>query len=169
MLVRPTADILAEATGRVSSARTCLIGVDGPSGSGKSTFARRIALFAGAPVIEIDGFVSWQNFAGWWPRFEREVLVPLAEGRDIRYQVRDWTNDEFDDWLNGFKQLPWAPLIVIEGVTCTRSTAGHALTIRVWVEVEADVRLQRGIARDGESHRGLWLEWMRAEAEFRRN
>ena len=41
-----------------------LVGVDGPSGSGKSTLATRLAARAPAPVVEIDDFVSWSDFAG---------------------------------------------------------------------------------------------------------
>jgi dephospho-CoA kinase len=51
-------------------------------------------------------------------------------------------------------------------VTCTRVAAGTAVTFRVWVEADANVRLQRGMARDGESQRHLWLKWMNDEALF---
>jgi hypothetical protein len=37
--------------------------------------------------------------------------------------------------------------------------------VRVWVEAPDDVRLQRGLARDGEAMRPQWLAWMRAEAD----
>jgi uridine kinase len=36
-----------------------VVGVDGPSGSGMSVLAARLAARAGAPVVEIDDFVSW--------------------------------------------------------------------------------------------------------------
>ena len=72
-----------------------LIGVDGPSGAGKSVLAARLAARSSAPVVAIDDFVSWSDFAGWWPRFDRQVLTPLLSGADARYQVRDWANDEF--------------------------------------------------------------------------
>lgn len=48
-----------------------IVGIDGPSGSGKSTLAGKLAPLLNAPVIPIDDFVSWNNFAGWWPRFNR--------------------------------------------------------------------------------------------------
>jgi cytidylate kinase len=40
------------------------------------------------------------------------------------------------------------------------------VTYRVWVEAPYDVRLARGIERDGESHRDLWLAWIAEEAAF---
>lgn len=143
-----------------------LVGVDGPSGSGKSTFARRLAARSQAPLIEIDDFVSWKSFAGWWPRLEKQVLVPLQSGSDAHYQVRDWKNDEFGTSLNGWKTVTWAPLVILEGVTCSRLAAADFLAFRIWVDAPPDLRLNRGVERDGETHRQLWLDWMKEEHRF---
>jgi hypothetical protein len=143
-----------------------LVGVDGPSGSGKSVLAARLAARASAPVVEIDDFVSWSDFAGWWPRFDRQVLTPLVSGAEARYQVRDWANDELGTSLDGWKTLAWAPLVILEGVTCTRQAAANRLAYTIWVEAPEDLRLQRGLARDGAHHRQLWVTWMDEEREF---
>ena len=143
-----------------------LIAIDGPAASGKTTISRPIAEELGAPIIEIDDFVSWADIAGWWPRFDEQVLAPLLSGRDAHYQVRDWQNDEFGDALAGWKTVAPHPFIVLEGVTCTRRAITGRLAVRVWVEAPADARLRRGIARDGETHRALWERWMREEAAY---
>lgn len=143
-----------------------IIGVDGPSGAGKSTLAGAVADHLRAPIVEIDDFVSWRQFDGWWPRFDAQVLGALLAGRDANYQVRDWVGDEFGDRLAGWKTLPWQHFVVFEGVTCTRAVAAAALACRVWVEAPAAERLRRGIARDGESHRKLWEAWMVDEERF---
>lgn len=143
-----------------------LIGIDGPSGSGKSTIARPVAEALEAPLIEIDDFVSWVDFAGWWPRFETQVLTPLLTGRTARYQVRDWEGDEFGDALAGWKRVAPHPFVVLEGVTCTRREIADRLAVRVWVDAPAHERLRRGIERDGERHRPLWERWMLEETEF---
>jgi uridine kinase len=157
-------EVLRDAAGRPAANGVRIVGVDGPSGSGKTTFARALAGAAGAPLVHCDDFVSWHDFAGWWPRFEAEVLAPLLAGRDATYRVRDWDGDELGDSLKGTKTTPAAPLVVVEGVTCTRR--GSPVTYAVWVEAPYDVRLARGIERDGESHRELWLRWMEEEATF---
>jgi uridine kinase len=164
--VRTYASIIDAARTRSGDAATCIIGVDGPSGSGKSTFARRVARLCNAPIIEMDDFVSWRSFAGWWPRFDRDVLGPLSRGESIRYRVRDWDNDEFGDGLGGFKEMPWSPLVIFDGITCTRAAAGQAIGLRVWVDAPRELRLQRGIDRDGESYRELWMDWIRQEDWF---
>ncbi len=58
------------------------------------------------------------------------------------------------------------PLVILEGVTCTRLAAAEHLTYRIWVEAPEDLRLYRGVRRDGESHRQLWVDWMREEQTF---
>ena len=142
-----------------------LIGVDGPSGSGKSTLAARLAARSSAPIVAVDDFVSWSDFAGWWPRFDRQVLTRLLSGADAQYQVRDWANDEFGTSLDGWKAVALTPLVILEGVTCTRVAAANRLAYTIWVEAPADLRLQRGLERDGTDHRQLWLTWMAEERE----
>jgi len=105
-----------------------IVGVDGPSGSGKSWLAARLSAALSAPIIEIDDFVSWDSFAGWWPRFDAQVLTPLLDGRDAVYQARDWT-DWYGSSLGGWKTQTWTSTLIVEGVTCTRrETVGRSLS-----------------------------------------
>jgi hypothetical protein len=94
------------------------------------------------------------------------VLTPLVAGADAHYQVRDWANDEFGTSLDGWKTVAWAPLVILEGVTCTRLAAAHRLAYKIWVEAPEDLRLRRGLERDGTDHRQLWLTWMAEEREL---
>ncbi len=145
-----------------------IIGIDGRSGSGKSFLAERLSALMAAPIIEIDDFVSWDCFAGWWPRFDEQVLAPLLAGRDARFQARAWQSDWYGSSLGAWKTQPWSPTVILEGVTCTRRDTIGRITYAVWVEAPAELRLARGLARDTE-HTGkeeLWARWMREEDEF---
>lgn len=142
-----------------------IVGVDGRSGSGKSTLAVPLAEALSAPLIPVDDFVSWGNFANWWPRFDQQVLAPLFAGRDAVYQQRDW-NDWTGDALGTWRTVSWAPVVVVEGVTCTRAVVADRLACRVWVDAPAAVRLTRGLDRDGSEHHRLWKQWMREEDSF---
>lgn len=142
-----------------------IVGVDGPAGSGKSTLAEPVARTLDAPLIQVDDFISWGDFAGWWPRFDREVIMPLVQGRDATYQQRDWS-DWLGDSLGPWRTVTWSPFVVIEGVTCTRAAVADVLACRVWVNATPQERLARGLTRDGAEHRNLWERWMREEDAF---
>jgi len=144
-----------------------IVGVDGPSGSGKSHLAGELAAALGAPIIEIDDFVSWGDFAGWWPRFDAQVLTPLLRGEDAVFQARDWT-DWHGDRLGGWKTQPWAPTMIFEGVTCTRRETVGLLAYAIWVEAPAPMRLARGMRRDTDfdDKEHLWSKWMVEEEAF---
>jgi uridine kinase len=57
------------------------------------------------------------------------------------------------------------PLLVVEGVGSASGPAGDLVTVLVWVEAPDDLRLRRGLARDGEALRPQWTRWMRDERE----
>ncbi len=144
-----------------------IVGIDGPSGSGKSHLARDLSATLNAPIIAIDDFVSWDDFAGWWPRFDAQVLTPLLRGEDARYQARDWT-DWYGNRLGEWKTQPWAPVVIFEGLTCTRRDTIGRLAYTIWVDAPAPLRLARGLARD-RSFAGaaqLWQKWMVEEEKF---
>ncbi len=158
-------DIVAAFSSRPAQG-TRIVGVDGPSASGKSSLTRRLLDRTDATLVEIDDFVSWTDFGGWWPRFDDQVLQPLLRGEDARYQIRDWQNDPNGSSLSGWKTAPWSPLVFFDGVTSTRRAVTDLLTYRIWVEAPAEIRLARGIERDGERARHLWLAWMEEERAF---
>ncbi len=154
------ADVLA------TPANPRLIGIDGPSGAGKSTLASRlVARLDSATLVETDDFVSWSK-TNWWPRFDQEVLEPLLHGRDASYQIRDWKGDEFGTSLGPWKTSFAAATIVMEGITCTRRAATARLNYAIWVEAPYELRLQRGLQRDGEDHRRLRLDTMSSQEKF---
>lgn len=144
-----------------------IVGIDGRSGAGKSFLASRLSILLAAPIIEIDDFVSWGCFAGWWPRFDEQVLCPLLAGHDATYQARDWT-DWYGSTLGSWKTQRWSPTVVLEGVTCTRRDTIGRLAYAIWVEAPAEMRLARGMARDTHfpGKEDLWKQWMREEDEF---
>ena len=100
---------------------------------------------------------------GWWPRFDNQVLQPLLQGEDAHYQVRDFENDPYGTSVGSWKTVPWSPLVIFDGVTCTRKAAADLLAYRIWVEAPEDARLARGLVRDYEEARHLWIRWMEDE------
>ena len=54
-------------------------------------------------------------------------------------------------------------MLLIEGVGSGNGAYHDAITCLVWVEAPPVVRLERGVARDGEHMRDQWLAWQKHE------
>ena len=146
-----------------SAGTTVVVGIDGCGGAGKSTLAAAIvARLPGSAVVHTDDFASWDNPTDWWPRLREQVLEPLAQGRPGRYQRYDWDARCLAEWHD-----VEAPIVIVEGVTATRIEFRPYLALRIWVEAPRELRLQRGLERDGPMAEPLWLEWMAAEDRYR--
>lgn len=147
--------------------RARVVAVDGGAGSGKSTFARSLAeALGGVPIVPMDDFLAWDDLTEFWPRFEREVLEPLFAGRSVRYQRRDWLNDNLGRGLGDFRDVPLCETLVLEGIGAGRRAVAGRLSYLVWVDAPAALRFERGLARDGEGARALWEGFMPGEQAF---
>lgn len=148
--------------------RTRLISVDGPAGSGKTTLADRIADRAEARglhtlVLHMDDlYDGWDGAVRGFGLLRDHVLKRLADGREGRYRRYDWH-------LNAYAELHVVPvtveLLIVEGVTSCDREADPWQSLRLWIEATNEVRLDRGIDRDGEALRDRWLDWMRWERD----
>lgn len=142
---------------------TRLIAIDGPGGAGKSSLARRLADHLGdAPVVHTDDFASWDNPLDWWPRLVEEVLEPLARNEAARYVRSNWEREEERTW----GEVAPSPFVILEGVSAFRQAFRPFLTYSIWIETPREVRLRRGLERDGEDARAQWEKWMAEEAAY---
>ncbi|WP_249380295.1 uridine kinase [Actinotalea sp. K2] len=138
-----------------------LVCVDGPAGAGKSTLAERLGQDLGATVIHMDDlYEGWSGLEGGWDRLEEQVLAPLASGRPARYQRYDWVEGAFAEW----RDVPVPEHLVVEGCGSAPRALGDRAVLVVWVEAPSELRLARGVARDGEEMRAEWLRWRDLEA-----
>lgn len=141
-----------------------IVGIDGCGGAGKTTFATRLSnALDGAPVIHTDDFASHEVPIEWWPRMLQLVIEPLLRGEPASYRPYDWNARRFAD--DAIMTEPH-DVVLIEGVGATRKAWRDKLASRIWVDCPRDLRLARGIERDGEELRDFWLEWMRAEDDY---
>lgn len=139
-----------------------LVCVDGPAGSGKTTLATGLAeQVAGARVVHMDDL-----FEGWdgLPRVDaqlRGLLDPLGQGRPGRYRRWDWHADR---WAEEVVVEP-SPLLVLEGVGAGSLVSAPWTSVLAWVEAPHDLRMRRGIERDGEAFAPYWEAWAAAEVD----
>jgi len=141
--------------------RTRLVCVDGPAGSGKSTLATQLALRFACQVVHLDDlYEGWEAGPdGGARRLGEWVLEPLAAGRAGRYRRYDWVRGEYAE----AHDVEPAPVLIVEGCGAAARQVDGRAALRVWVEADDAVRLERGLARDGADSRGHWLRWMADE------
>ncbi|MEU2658998.1 hypothetical protein ABZ615_27230 [Streptomyces sp. NPDC007325] len=137
-----------------------LVAVDGHAGSGKSTLAGRLAAaLGGAPVLRLDDLATHDELFAWTGRLREQVLEPLERGATARYHPYDWTLRRFGP----ARELPPAPVVLVEGVGSGRRELRPWLAWLLWMERPAGASWDRGRRRDGPEQAEFWDGWVMAE------
>jgi uridine kinase len=170
------ADLLVEAALRrpPGLGRTRLVCVDGPAGSGKTTLAdalveaaaHRAGQRAGPAAVPTVGTVLLHMddlYEGWsglndelTRRLERDVLAPLRAERAGRYRRYDWHRGRFAEE----HAVPVPELLLVEGCGSGAARYADATTLLIWVEAPRELRVRRGVERDGVGVLPHWRAWM---------
>jgi len=136
-----------------------LVGIGGHGAAGKSTLARQIHA---AQVVGTDEFWDGTDFE--LSRLRAEVFEPLLNGDEATYHAFSW---ELQAPLPEPCHVSPEGVIVIEGVCALHRLFREAYDLKVWVEAPRELRLARGLARDGEGARRIWEEtWMPNEDRY---
>lgn len=142
---------------------TRLVCVDGPAGSGKTTLAGALGKAAGPRALVLHMDDLYEGWSGLGPdlvaRVDTGIVAPLRRGEPGTYRRYDWHRQEFAET----HQVAPVDLLVLEGVGSGGSVYHDAVTLLVWVEAPRDLRIQRGVARDGEAVLPAWTRWMQDE------
>jgi hypothetical protein len=144
-----------------------LVCVDGPAGSGKTTLAARIRravpVEVSCRVVHLDDlYPGWGGLRAGVEHVVETVVRPIAEGRPGRYRRWDWHASAPGPWVD----VPLVDLVVLEGVGSGSLLVEDLVTTLVWVEADHDVRLARGVERDGLASRDEFVAWMAGEAPY---
>lgn len=140
--------------------------IDGGAGAGKSTLARSLlpllATEAGpAQLVSLDDvYPGWDGLATGARALAEEILRETDPG----WWRWDWTTGRRAEW---HPVDPRRPLLVEGCGALSRATRARA-ALGIWLEVDAAVRKQRALARDGDVFSPHWDRWAAQEAAWRR-
>lgn len=140
---------------------TTLVAIDGPAASGKTTLAAQLGQTLPAQVVHMDDlYEGWQGMAAGVAKLHEWVLEPLHAGVPGRYRRYDWELNTYAERHS----VPLADYLVVEGCASAGRGIDQYQPFIIWVEEpDAQVRLARGLARDGAHMREHWLDFMAQE------
>lgn len=138
-----------------------LVCVDGRAGAGKSTLGDAVVAAAAAlgtaRLVHTDDLLAgWSGLAALGQTLAEGLVAPLTAGRPGTYRRYDWLQERFAETLT----VDPVDTLVLEGVGSWSPAYADAVTTLVWVDAPRDLRLQRGLERDGEGMRERWLTWL---------
>jgi hypothetical protein len=89
------------------------------------------------------------------------LLTPLAARRPGHYRRSDWHASAYAETVT----VPPCDLLGVEGVGCGSARHAGLVTVLAWLEAPAELRLRRGVERDGEALRDRLVAWQVEESE----
>lgn len=148
---------------------TVVVAIDGTSGAGKTTLAQGVvaalAALPGEPGGDATtdvGLVHMDHLYPGWDGLEvapglltTQVLAPIARGEPAAYRIWSWLRNEW----KGRRAVAPSRFLVVEGCGSSVMPAGAYAAVRVFMEADRGLRMERGIARDGEAYRPHWQRW----------
>jgi uridine kinase len=146
--------------------RCRVIGIDGPAGSGKTTLAEAVLSEAPRRGLEVASVSMDDVYDGWRGVLTVgqqvcDLLRSLHTAGSARYHRYDWHRGSFGEE----RTVTLPDVLVLEGVGSCVPACDELLALRVWVEAPREVRLARGLHRDGAHLREQWLTFMTDEKQ----
>jgi energy-coupling factor transporter ATP-binding protein EcfA2 len=138
-----------------------LVTVDGHAGSGKSSLANRLSgKLRRAPIVHMDHlYEGWDGLAGVGSRLDAWVLLPLRSSLPGRHLVYDWHRNAYREW----REVPLAPVLIVEGSGAGQRLVDPWVTCRIWAECDARVASERALEREGPGQADNLEAWGRQE------
>lgn len=138
-----------------------LVCVDGRAGSGKTTFGEAFVA-AAAPhgttrLLHMDDmYAGWSGLGAVSERIKDDLMDPLRDDLPGGYRRYDWQLERFAEWCT----VEPVDFLVLEGVGSGALCYAGLVTTLIWVEAPRELRLARGVERDGAAVLPRWLAWM---------
>lgn len=151
-----------------------LVAVDGPCASGKTTLAQKLAAQTGAQVVHADDFflpfemktperLAQAGGNIHYERFFDEVTNGVNSGRPFEYGVYNCSEGRITEK----KTIIPEGIVIVEGSYSMHPETGVDWDLRIFVEAEYEVRLERILKRNGTEKLKIFKEkWIPMENAY---
>ena len=142
--------------------KTEFVFLAGGSATGKTTLAQALATKLGdtrALIIHLDEYLDKrvqpkEHFIDGIPNFDNPSMVNWDLLNTHLCQLKNKESIEmpiysFSEWMPiGVKKVEWRPIVIIEGIYATHDALDEIDGLRIFLQVNEELRYQRRIERD---------------------
>lgn len=128
-----------------------LYAIDGPAGAGKTTYAAQLeaelSVNATVKTIHMDDLYNgWDNaLSNALSEILDRISTAHLAGRECVIKKFNWSTMQFDSE----EIITPTDFLIIEGVGAAQQIVRESGAITYWLDIEAEIGLQRVLARDG--------------------
>ena len=128
-----------------------LYAIDGPAGAGKTTYAEQLeaelSVNATVKIIHMDDLYNgWDNaLSNALSEILDRISTAHLAGRECVIKKFNWSTMQFDSE----EIITPTDFLIIEGVGAAQQIVRESGAITYWLDIEAEIGLQRVLARDG--------------------
>ncbi len=143
-----------------------IISIDGPAGSGKTTLSKSLQnKFLNCFVIHMDEiYEGWENALSGelFQNLENWIIKPIKENSPIIYYKYDWVSASRQQKveINDYK------FIIIEGVGSSNLRTRTYSCLKIWIEANPAITLNRVLNRDGQHILEEMKTWQEKEKSY---
>ena len=146
-----------------------LITIDGPAGSGKTTLASEIASLIEREQKSVNQIHMDSLYNGWdgaltngmRTRMRNEILPEIVKGENFQLPSYDWLIDQWGEP----QSFHTADFTILEGVGAGQKVSRPFASLSSWIEVSAELAMERVLERDGFHLEPQMKRWQKLERE----
>jgi uridine kinase len=139
-----------------------IIAIDGPAGAGKTTLALHIAASLPASLSSLTIHMD-DLYNGWTTPFDYHFTDALSQivkahcsNSPLPIQKFNWTTSRYET----LPAVNPSRLLILEGCGAFEASIREFITVSIWLDIDAEVGMQRVLGRDGDSIEPQMRQWL---------